>query len=175
MDDLAYTELKMQKYLKNEDIPVNEAQNLLRFRTRAAHFKGNYGDRYENKACPLCSVHLDTQNHSMQCQKVNKKINIQGKYSDIFRGKIPTNISKTLLKISKLRGNYIWIKKVQSYCMKEMSQTKMRPLCAWLPWVLLISITFVTYVILIWNGLNIYIYILTLSNHPPQTRILQNW
>ena len=107
MDDLAYTELKMQKYLKNEDIPVNEAQNLFRFRTRAAHFKGNYGDRYENKACPLCSVHMDTQSHSMQCPKVNEKIDIQGKYSDIFREKIPTNISKTLQKISKLRENYI--------------------------------------------------------------------
>ena len=107
MDDLAYTELKMQKYLKSEEIPVKEAKNLFKFRTRSALFKANFGDRYESKGCPLCFVQVDTQVHSTQCQIVNQKVEIRGKYSDIFRTKIPTDISKTLLKISQLREDYI--------------------------------------------------------------------
>ena len=61
MDNLMYTELKMQNYLKSDNISVQEAQNLFRFRVGVAQFKANFGDRYSNKACPLCSVHLDTQ------------------------------------------------------------------------------------------------------------------
>ena len=107
MDNLAYTELKLQKYLKSEEIPVHEAKNLFRFRTRGATFKENYGDRYQSKGCPLCAVHLDTQAHSLQCEEVKEKISIEGRYSDIFREKIPKDISKTLYKISKLREDFI--------------------------------------------------------------------
>ena len=66
MDNLIYTELKMLNYLKSENIPVQEAQNLFRFRVGAARFKAKFGDRYPNKACPLCSVHLDTQVQSVR-------------------------------------------------------------------------------------------------------------
>ena len=107
MDDLIYSELKMQNYLKTEDIPVNEAKNLFQYRTKSANFKDNFGDRYENKGCPLCTVQLDTQVHSVQCEIVKDEIPIEGRYSDIFKKKIPSNISKTLLKISKLREEYI--------------------------------------------------------------------
>ena len=41
MDNLTYTEIKMQNYLKDNEIPVNDARNLYRFRTRVARFKEN--------------------------------------------------------------------------------------------------------------------------------------
>jgi hypothetical protein len=107
MDNLCYIDLKMQNYLKSSEIPVNEAQNLFKYRVRVAHFKENFGDKYENKACPLCSVNLDTQVHSVQCEKVKEKVTIDGKYNDIFKEKIPRNISKTLFKISKLREDLL--------------------------------------------------------------------
>ena len=69
--------------------------------------RDNFGDRYEHKGCPLCTVQLDTQVHSVQCERVKDEISIEGRYSDIFRGKVPSNISKTLLTISKLREEYI--------------------------------------------------------------------
>ena len=97
----------MRNYLKSSEIPVNEAQNLFKYRVRVAHFKENFGDKYENKACPLCSVNLDTQAHSVQCEKVKEKVTIDGKYNDIFKEKIPRNISKTLFKISKLREDLL--------------------------------------------------------------------
>ena len=36
------------------------------------------------------------------------EIEMIGKYSDIFREMVPTDISKTLLKIFQLREDYIW-------------------------------------------------------------------
>ena len=41
MEKLEYDELKLQDYLKDDDIPVAEAKNLFRFRTRSARFKEN--------------------------------------------------------------------------------------------------------------------------------------
>ena len=107
MDNLVYSKLKMQGYLKSADIPAHEAKNLFRYRVRSANFKENVGDKYTNKVCPLCTVHLDTQTHSMECFKVKEEISVEGKYNDIFKEKVPSNISKTLLKITKLRENVI--------------------------------------------------------------------
>ena len=70
-------------------------------------FKENFGNKYENKGCPLCITHLDTQSHAVQCDKVKESISIEGNYSDIFKENIPTNISKSLHKISKMREGLI--------------------------------------------------------------------
>ena len=107
LDNLMYTELKLQKYLKSDDIPVHEAKNLFRYRVRMAEFKENYGNKYENKVCPLCTIHMDTQAHAVQCNKVKESISVEGNYNDIFKEKIPTNISKSLYRISKMREGLI--------------------------------------------------------------------
>ena len=107
MDDLCYTELKLQKYLKSDRIPVREAKNLYRYRVKVANFKANFGERYQSKGCPFCFVHLDTQPHAMQCVNVKDLVNTEGEYRKIFGENIPSNISKTLLNISKMRENLI--------------------------------------------------------------------
>ena len=109
MDNLEYVELKNQNYLNDDRIPVNEAQNLYRFRTRVADFKENFKNAYTNIACPLCLVQPDTQAHCVQCPVIKDNVNIQGVYSDIFNEDIPSEISKTLQKISEFRENYILI------------------------------------------------------------------
>ena len=76
MENLKYTELKMQKYLKDKDIPVHEARNLYKYRTRSAHFKENLKGSYLSTACPLCFVQLDTQEHSFQCPVVKSQVEI---------------------------------------------------------------------------------------------------
>ena len=77
MDNLSYIDLKMQNYLKSSEIPVNEAQNLFKYRVklRVAQLKENFGDKYENKACPLCSLNLDTQVHSVPFEKGEREGN----------------------------------------------------------------------------------------------------
>ena len=103
MENLHYTDLKLQNYLKDSKIPVAEAKNLFRFRTRVAKFKENMKNSYLSSACPLCFVQPDTQQHSVECVVVKTNIQIEGDYKDIFSENIPSNISKTLLKISEFR------------------------------------------------------------------------
>ena len=103
MDKLQYSELKLQKYLKNVDLTVQEAKNLYRFRTHCAKFRENMKTSYAASPCPFCLVQPDNQTHSVQCPEVTQKVKIEGNYSDIFKEDIPSNISKTLMNITKLR------------------------------------------------------------------------
>ena len=103
MDNLFYTEIKLQNYLNNDKISVKEAKNLYRFRTRVAKFNENFKNSYNGIACPLCLVMPDTQAHCVQCPELRNKVNIIGNYSDIFSDNIPQNISKTLLEITECR------------------------------------------------------------------------
>ena len=107
MDNLQYLDLKLQNYLKDDAISVMEARNLYRYRTRVANFKENFKNSHQSCAiaCPLCMVQPDSQPHCMQCPVIKSKIDVQGNYSDIFLEDIPSEISKTLLKISEMREN----------------------------------------------------------------------
>ena len=106
MEKLDYIELKLQNYLNDDNIPVKEATNLYRFRTRVAKFKENYSNNNDGIACPLCLVQPDTQAHCVQCPVIKDNVNIQGVYSDIFDEDIPSDISKTLLRITEFREDF---------------------------------------------------------------------
>ena len=97
MKDLNYSELKMQNYLKDPKISVEEAQNIFRFRTRSANFKENMKSKYAETLCPLCENQPDSQSHSFKCSIVKGKIKISGNYEDIFNETIPNDVSKSLL------------------------------------------------------------------------------
>ena len=90
MDNLHYVELKIQNYLIDDDLTVQEAKNLYKFRTRSAKFKENYKNSYVGIACPLCLVQPDTQVHCVKCPEIVKKVSIKGTYSDIFGDEIST-------------------------------------------------------------------------------------
>ena len=55
----------------------------------------------------VMSIHMDTQAHAVQCNKVNESISVEGNYSDIFKDKIPTNILKSMYQILKMREGLI--------------------------------------------------------------------
>ena len=108
MENLIYIELKLQNYLKDDQITAQEAKNLFRFRTRGAKFRSNMKNNYEmSVACPLCHLQLDTQQHSVQCPVVLDKVKVKGTYTDIFLEDIPQDICKTLMEISELREKLI--------------------------------------------------------------------
>jgi hypothetical protein len=50
-----------------------------------------------------CSMYPVTQQHSLQCSEVKEKTKVEGRYQDIFEEDILSDISKTMLGISKLR------------------------------------------------------------------------
>ena len=53
MDNLRYSEMKLQNYFKDPNIPVEEAKNLFRYRTRSAKFKENMKNEYQSITCPF--------------------------------------------------------------------------------------------------------------------------
>ena len=65
-------------------------------------FKMNFGKMYVITACPFCLVEPDSQSHSLQCHEVRQKIDIEGDYMDIFMDDIPSDITITIQKISKI-------------------------------------------------------------------------
>ena len=99
VDNLNYSELKLQNYLKDP-----ESKNLYRYRTRSARYKENMKSSYTatSLACPLCQVQPDSQPHSLQCTEVKTKTKVEGRYLDIIGEDIHSDISKTLLRISKI-------------------------------------------------------------------------
>ena len=107
MENLNYTELKMQSYLRDPRITVAEAKNIFRFRTRSALFKENMRSNYTDDTCPLCKEQPDRQSHSFECKIINSRISVQGSYKDIFKKKITPELSKTLLEITQIRSGYI--------------------------------------------------------------------
>ena len=54
LDNLCYTELKLQAYLEN--MSATEAQTVFSYRTRMANFKENYRGPEGPKPCPLCNL-----------------------------------------------------------------------------------------------------------------------
>ena len=102
LDNLVYTELSIQSYLKSEQFSVAEARMIYSFRTRMAPFRSNFKNLKETM-CPLCATHLDDQNSLFQCPTIAKKFK-QFNLSDIFRENIPTDLVNTLTQIIKLRN-----------------------------------------------------------------------
>ena len=108
MENLDYLELKLQNYLIDGQITVQEAKILFRFRTRVAKFWENMKSNQNLPlACPLCHLQPDTQRHSFQCEIIKTRMKVKGSYSDIFLDNVPVDTVKTLMTITELRDNYV--------------------------------------------------------------------
>ena len=70
----------MQSYFDDDEISVQEAKNLYKFRTRNANFKENYENSYVRIVCPLCLIQPDTQLRSVKCLEI---VAIKGTYSNM--------------------------------------------------------------------------------------------
>ena len=53
--------------------------------------------------CPLCGMHLDSQELSFQCPVLNSKIKIEGKMEDLYEEEISMKVAKTVERISQYR------------------------------------------------------------------------
>ena len=95
MENLTYTKLKMQNYLKSSEFNMNESLNIFKYRTRMADFGENFRAGYDRVLCPLCLGHLDNQSQSFQCIAINNEIKIQGNINELYGENIPKKIGKT--------------------------------------------------------------------------------
>ena len=103
MEKLRYTDLKLQDYLKDGKLKAEEMKTLFKYRTRMENFGENFRGGEEYTVCPLCKLHLDNQEMSLQCPEIIKHVNVKGNLSDIYKHKISYDIVRTLTEISEYR------------------------------------------------------------------------
>ena len=103
MENLKYTELKIQNYFKDENLKPKEMKTIFRYRTRMEMFGENFRGGEDQVVCPLCKLHLDNQELSLQCPVIRKEIEVKGKLADIYKENISYDIIKTVSKISEYR------------------------------------------------------------------------
>ena len=103
MENLNYTELKIQNSFKNENLKPNEMKTIFKYRTRMEIFGEHFRGGEEQVVWPLCTLHLDNQELSLQCPVIRKEIDVKGKLADIYKENISYDIIKTVSKISEYR------------------------------------------------------------------------
>ena len=107
MDNLSYSKLEMQKYLKLENLYASGARTLFRYRTRMANFGENFREGSTAVNCPLCGLHLDNQEMAFyNCPVIKANVKIRGQYEDIFKKNVSTELVNTLDNISKFREEF---------------------------------------------------------------------
>ena len=103
MENIHYTEIKMQDYMKSENLKLNEALNIFKIRTRMAKFGENFRAGADFILCPLCSEDLDNLKHSFQCKIIRREIEIQGDLSDIYSENVSKETAQIVTKIINTR------------------------------------------------------------------------
>ena len=84
MENIEYSELMMQDYMKSSNIKLQEALTLFKFRTRMADFGENFRAGTTEVLCPLCSKELDNQSHSFHCKYILDEIVVKGNLKEIY-------------------------------------------------------------------------------------------
>ena len=107
MEDIFYSELKMQNYLNSKKFTATQAKTIYSFRTRMANFKENFRGIQGHSPCPLCLFHMDTQSMAFQCPQLISEGLINGNLQDIFSENIPMELVNTLTKIVSYREKYM--------------------------------------------------------------------
>ena len=100
MENLFYTELKIQDYLTNQEITTSQKQIIFSFRTRMAKFAANFG---QTSPCKICGMHIDCQMHSVNCYDTMSKVKTKGNYNEIYFNNISRETAKMLEDIMKIR------------------------------------------------------------------------
>ena len=103
MENLNYSKLKIQDYLKSKTLNLNEILNLFKCRSRMAEFGENYRAGFDIVLCPLCLDGRDDLAHSFQYNIIKQEIDIKGDISKIYGKRIPKDTAETITKILKIR------------------------------------------------------------------------
>ena len=105
MENLIFTELKIQEYLTSESITVEEKRNIFYYRTRMANYSENYRGQDPPKPCQICHLHVDCQKHAISCVETLKHVENIGDYEEIFSKNISSDTAKMLKQIEEFRTN----------------------------------------------------------------------
>ena len=103
MDDMMYTEVKIQDYFLNQEFTTSQKRNIFLFRTRMANFSENFQGFNPPLPCKICRMDIDSQSHSVICFLTIKDIKQKGNYEEIFLNKISKDTAVMLGKIMEIR------------------------------------------------------------------------
>ena len=106
MKNLSYTCLEIQDYLLLRNMNTSQEKALFKFRVRMAPFGENFRGGNDKVLCPLCGLHVDSQEESFSCPKMKQIINIKGKYNQVFWWKFTQDFIKTIQSIFEFREEY---------------------------------------------------------------------
>ena len=108
MEKLSYVRLEMQDYLKQNSISSIGGRTIFRYRTHMANYRQNFGSDNGPINCPFCGLHIDNQFMAFyNCQVIKDNVNIAGRYEDIFKNTVPSDLVKTLVNIDQFRKENI--------------------------------------------------------------------
>ena len=103
MDNVSYSELKMQNYLKDENLKPKEMKTIFRYRTRMERYGENFRAGKAFIICPLCKLHIDSQELCFQCPVIKKELRVEGDISSIYKQNIDQKLAKAITRISDYR------------------------------------------------------------------------
>ena len=107
IERLKYSELKIQNYLVDENLNPNEMKTVFRYRTRMEEFSENFRGGNDLVVCPLCSLHLDSQDLCFQCPVMKKDLGLDGDMAEVYKTDISKEIIQKISKISEYRKEKI--------------------------------------------------------------------
>ena len=103
MANLHYNTLEIQSYLTNEKLKQEDKRTIFQYRVRMANFGENYRGGALSTTCPLCYLHLDSQEMSYQCPIIRNMIDVKGNIRDIYEEDIENETIQTILRIANYR------------------------------------------------------------------------
>ena len=120
LNNLCYTKLELQNYLKLEVLNATEAQTLFKYRVRMASYGENFRGEENAILCPLCYTHLDSQKMCYEnCPVLRQNIKISGSYNQIFDTSVSIEVVQTLSLIDRFRDE-----NSKSLSQKEANSTR---------------------------------------------------
>ena len=82
-------------------------KTVFKYRTRMEKYGENYRGGEDHVVCPLCKLHLDNQQMSLNCPVIRQAVDVKGEMADIFKDNISYEIIHTVSKISEYREENI--------------------------------------------------------------------
>ena len=96
--------MKIQDYFVREDLNTKQKKLIFKLRTRMAEFGENYRGGQEKRMCPLCYLHIDSQDLSYFCPEISNNINMSGNNSDIYNNYISVETVQSMEKVEDYRN-----------------------------------------------------------------------
>ena len=78
-------------------------KTIFRYRTRMERYGENFHAGKAFAICPLCKLHIDSQDLCFQCPVIKEELKVEGDISNIYKEDIDRKVVKALTRISDYR------------------------------------------------------------------------